>query len=198
LELRETCGLSTHVGQTRPLHMVVVRGNLPWLNGHCVDGAKTRVTITSEHTTHGKIVWQLGGQIAELGVDQKRESLLSFAADELRAAIPGIDLTNTEWSSYRIDRAEPVTPDGKRPDHAFYLHEQNIWTAWPTKLALAPQLAEHLLKELIPILGIPQSLPDNETLSDWFPPKVARYPWETEANWIAYADLIRSQQRRAA
>ena len=35
--------------QRRPLHMTLVRGaDLPPLNGHCVDGAKTRVTVTSD------------------------------------------------------------------------------------------------------------------------------------------------------
>ncbi len=59
--------------QTRPLHMVLVRGELPHLNGHCVDGRTTRVTITSdtersETSAAGRTVWQVGGQIAEIGV----------------------------------------------------------------------------------------------------------------------------------
>ncbi len=47
-DLRARAGLPATVMQTRPLHMVLVRGDLPHLNGHCVDGRTTRVTITSD------------------------------------------------------------------------------------------------------------------------------------------------------
>jgi glycine/D-amino acid oxidase-like deaminating enzyme len=46
-ELRQQLGLDPQVMQRRPLHMVLASGDLPLLYGHCVDGAKTRVTITS-------------------------------------------------------------------------------------------------------------------------------------------------------
>ncbi|MAT14676.1 MAG: FAD-dependent oxidoreductase [Planctomyces sp.] len=198
IHLRQRCGLSTTVGQTRPLHMVVVRGNLPWLNGHCVDGAKTRVTISSEQTSDGQTLWQLGGQIAELGVNMSREEVLAFAAVELKAAIPGLDLNDTEWSSYRVDRAEPVTGDGKRPDHAFFLRDDNIWTAWPTKLALAPQLADHLLTALSPLLTANQPIDGADLLTRWPRPPIADYPWETEADWTNYSQLTTINTRRAA
>ena len=68
-ELRRRCGLVQTAMQSRPLHMVLVRGNLPELNGHCLDGAKTRVTITSDTDDEGRMVWQIGGQIAEEGVN---------------------------------------------------------------------------------------------------------------------------------
>src|SRR5690606_10188347 len=45
VQLREQLGLSPHAMQTRPLHMVLARGELPKFQGHCVDGAKTRVSI---------------------------------------------------------------------------------------------------------------------------------------------------------
>ena len=78
-QLRKLAGLSADVMQRRPLHMVLVRGNLPELNGHCLDGAKTRVTITSERDDAGRMVWQIGGQIAEDGVNFDSQSLTTRA-----------------------------------------------------------------------------------------------------------------------
>ena len=51
--LREQLGLASGVMQRRPLRVALVRGELPQLNGHCVDGAKTRVTITSDVDRRG-------------------------------------------------------------------------------------------------------------------------------------------------
>ncbi|MEZ6046733.1 MAG: FAD-dependent oxidoreductase [Planctomycetaceae bacterium] len=201
IPLRAQCGLSTTVGQERPLHMVMVRGPLPWLNGHCVDGAKTRVTISSEKTSNGETLWQLGGQIAELGVAMQREQLLPFAIEELQQAIPGIDLKGTAWSSYRVNRAEPVTPDGKRPDHAFVINDKNIWTAWPTKLALAPQLSDILLPQLTSRLAAPRKVESTELLplvATWPRPEVASYPWEDKSDWSSYAELTTLKSKRAA
>ena len=42
-----------------------VRGALPGLCGHAIEGAKTRVTITSDVDARGRTVWQLGGQVSE-------------------------------------------------------------------------------------------------------------------------------------
>jgi glycerol-3-phosphate dehydrogenase len=41
--LREQLSLPANRMQRRPLQMVMVRGNLPILNGHCADGGKPRV-----------------------------------------------------------------------------------------------------------------------------------------------------------
>src|SRR5580692_9327003 len=149
-DLRTRAGLPTTRMQTRPLHMVLVRGELPHLNGHCVDGRTTRVTITSDTERSdtgaaGRTVWQVGGQIAEIGVALDERSLLARAADELAAVIPGLDLQRVEWAAYRVDRAEQATPGGKRPETVGILHEGNVITAWPTKLALVPCLAERIV-----------------------------------------------------
>ena len=75
--MREQVGLSTSAMQLRPLHMVMVRGPLPEFNGHCVDGSKTRVTITSDRDIHKQTVWQIGGQVSEIGVDLEADELIS-------------------------------------------------------------------------------------------------------------------------
>ena len=72
-ELRRRFGLPAGRMQRRPLRMVALRGRLPEFSGHCVDGAATRVTITSQRRSDGTVVWQLGGQIAERGAGLARE-----------------------------------------------------------------------------------------------------------------------------
>lgn len=184
IALREQVGLSTYVGQLRPLHMVMVKGELPALNGHCVDGAKTRLTISSDQDSSGRTIWQLGGQVAEVGVKMDSEQLVQHAAAELLDCIPGLDLKGTEWSTYRVDRAEPATTEGTRPDSSYYLQGQNIWTAWPTKLALAPQLSEKLRAELPPSNHTFEE--QDPVLVNWPRPQVALPLWERAEKWVPY------------
>ena len=83
--LRALLKLPGRTMQRRPLHIAMVRGKLPWLNGHCVDGAATRLTITSTHDCAERTVWQLGGRIAEDGVRLDRLELITEAIKELEA-----------------------------------------------------------------------------------------------------------------
>jgi len=176
-ELRQQLGLPDGAMQRRPLHMVMVRGDLPELHGHCVDGAATRATITTVTDRAGRTVWQVGGQVAESGVDLEPAALVAFARRELEAILPGLSLRGAEWATWRVDRAERAM-GGRRPADAQLLVEGNVITVWPTKLALAPRLADRLL-ELVPRrLGTPVQLP-----SDRPRPSVATPPWETEAAW---------------
>lgn len=128
--------------QRRPLHQVLVRSpSLPWLDGHCVDGDATRVTITSAHDDEGRVVWHVGGRLAEEGVVLDHAAQIRRAISELRAVLPGAAIDDAEWSAYRVDRAEPLT-DGRRPDDAQLIEEGPVLSLWPTKLALAPRAAE--------------------------------------------------------
>jgi glycerol-3-phosphate dehydrogenase len=179
--LREMVGLTSPAMQTRPLHMVLVRGALPHFNGHCIDGSKTRVTITSDTDSAGRTVWQIGGQIAEIGVKLSEDSLLRRAHRELQQVLPAVDLEGTEWSTYRVDRAEGMSAQNLRPDTPQVLVEGNVLTAWPTKLALAPQLANDLAVRLPTPPGTPEPLP--AFIDEWPRPEVALPPWETAAQW---------------
>ncbi|WP_339731103.1 FAD-dependent oxidoreductase [uncultured Gimesia sp.] len=176
--------------QTRPLHMALVRGDLPAFSGHCVDGAKTRVTITSDIDSQGRTVWQLGGQIAEVGVNMKHRELIQHAAQELAACIPGIELAGLEWNTYAVDRAEGVTKSGLRPETPQILHEGNLLTAWPAKLALAPRLAEEVCQNLSQINVSPTTADTSwiEAFSSLPTPQVAQPPWETAENWVTLND----------
>jgi len=166
--------------------MAMVRGALPQFNGHCVDGAKTRITITSDTNSLGNTVWQLGGQVAEIGVDMNRGELIRHAARELAASVPGIDLSELEWNTYRVDRAEGATKTGVRPETAQVLKEGNLFTAWPSKLALAPRLATEVCDHLQQI-NVPPAQDDTswkEVLSTLPRPQVALPPWETAEDWV--------------
>jgi glycerol-3-phosphate dehydrogenase len=181
-ELSRLAGLAPGSMQRRPLHMVLARGDLPALNGHCVDGARTRVTITSDRDPSGRTVWQIGGQVAEDGVMMDERALVAHTRGELCTVIPGLDLAHAEWATYRVDRAERAMAGSARPDAPQVLHEGNVLTVWPTKLAFAPQLARELVavieRESTATISAP-ALPD-----DWPRPSVAQLPWETVTEWL--------------
>jgi FAD dependent oxidoreductase len=213
-EMRRRVGLPDDAMQRRPLHVAMVRGDLPELFGHCVDGAKTRVTVTSDRDSVGRTVWQLGGQVTEDGVNMSPSELIAHARKELQACLPGLELSGAadlnfrgglEWATFRIDRAEPATADGRRPADAFAKLEGNVITAWPTKLALAPQLAQRV-RELMPDIGeaffatgSPLPVKDAANITDsglpvasdagtsvpaiWPRPEPALPPWERTSEW---------------
>ncbi len=180
-ELRKCIGLDDLVMQRRPLHMVMVRGELPCLNGHCVDGASTRVTITTAKDTSGQTVWQIGGRIAEDGVDMDPAQLVAFAATELRAVLPDIELGDLRWFTYRVDRVESAAA-GRRPEDVSIIQDGNVFTAWPTKLALVPKLAESIAS----LLGEPGATEEDYLtgVEPWPRPEVAVPPWETTQEWF--------------
>jgi hypothetical protein len=187
--LRDLTGLSTPAMQRRPLHMAMVRGSFPHLNGHCVDGAKTRVTITSDTDSSASTVWQIGGQLAEDGVQLDEGRLIARAYAELQAVIPGINLSDAEWATYRVDRAEGITSNGTRPDSFQIRREGNTISAWPTKLALVPQLASEIASLVWP--AAPAMGSDLvEAVREWPRPRVALPPWETAAAWRRFEDVL--------
>jgi len=183
--LRTKAGLSDGAMQRRPLHMVLARGALPALNGHCVDGRATRVTITTTQDHAGRNVWQVGGQIAEDGVAMEAAALIARARQELTTVLPGLRLDGVQWATYRVDRAEPVTVGRARPDAAHAALDGNTITAWPTKLALVPRLVQ----QVISLLGAPAPAsasppPPIPEIGSWPRPSVALPPWETELTWF--------------
>lgn len=187
--LREALQLNPGKMQRRPLQMVLVRGNLPEFYGHCVDGARTRVSITSALDSAGTMVWQVGGQVAEDGVTLDRDALLRHTQAEMCAVIPGMVFDRTEWSTYRVDRAEGATATGGRPDSFKLLTEGNVLTAWPTKLVLAPQLAKAIVS--IVAAGQAAAADDMSAIQSWPRPGVALPPWERARTWSPYVEWRR-------
>jgi len=199
-KLREQLGLAASTMQKRPLHMVLVRGepsNLPDLCGHQIDAAHTRMTITSDVDSHGRTVWQLGGQVAEDGVAMTREELVGHAAEELAEVLPGLDLDGLDMSTYRVDRAEAATEAGRRPETQSLQVDGNTLTAFPTKLALAPVLALEVVAAIGRLASrSPQGISTDLETIDWPRPEVARPPWESATDWVPLAGVAAS--RRAA
>ena len=171
--------------QLRPLHMGMVRGApeaLPELNGHCVDGGQTRVTITSSTARNGDRVWQLGGRLAEEGCKRSEEAQRLESMSCLASALPDFNAHSEAltWATYRVDRAELKTRRWARPDGAFVNGFDDVITVWPTKMVLAPNAAEKV------DALIEQTSSDDGTCSTPFieqpTPVVASPPWET-ARW---------------
>ncbi|MEM1446137.1 MAG: FAD-dependent oxidoreductase [Planctomycetota bacterium] len=195
--LRELAGITEPRMQRRGVHMILAReanpgsGALPVLNGHCVDGQKTRVTITTDRDAQGRTVWQVGGQVSEDGTDMDADALVRHAAVEVSASLGGRDVTTgVAWSTYRLDKAEVTTAGGLRPDDAFVERSGgrgDVLTCWPTKLALAPRVAELVLNEAKSFCETnaldAQRLA--EALRSVQRPDVAAPPWEQPRDWLA-------------
>ncbi len=178
--LRQKAGLDDETMQTRPLHMVMIRGNLPVLFGHCVDGNKTRATITTVNDSTGQTLWVVGGEISEKGVDFSEAALIEFAREELRHVLPGVNFGDTQWATYRINRAEGRNSSNRRPEGTVWHREGSIITAWPTKLVLAPQLAREIADSLT--LSMTKA-PELVLPPHWPRPSVALPPWEVCQQW---------------
>ncbi|MCC7205197.1 MAG: FAD-dependent oxidoreductase [Phycisphaeraceae bacterium] len=206
-DLRRRLNLPGGTMQRRGVQMVVARGKLPAVFGHCVDGARTRVTITTIDNFHGETVWQIGGKVSEDGVNMGPTELIRHAIKELHHTLPAVDLSAVEWTTYKIDKAEAATPGKRRPDHEHAAIDGNIVTAWPTKLVLAPVLA----RRIVDMIGKPAGHnvshgsgvwlressgetwtsaaddhdPDypDQVLAEWPRPRVAAPPWELATKW---------------
>jgi len=183
--IRSRAGLRNGVMQRRPLHMAVARGMLPILNGHCVEGAAPRLTITSAADAEGRVIWQLGGRIAENGVDLDQATLIARAAEEVSTLLPDLRLEGVAWTTYRVARAEGATRSGLRPEGMTIRPDGRFLTCWPTKLVLAPRLASAIVQRLGPPELDHASLP--AAVRRWTRPVVALPPWENNATWTAGA-----------
>jgi len=147
-KLIDSCGLKTPSMQRRPLHQVLVKHGYPHpVYAHCIDlrsGSKPRLTITSHPFSQDANVWNLGGELAESGVDRDEHEQIAYAKSELSATLPWIELPNAEWKTVRIDRAEPSQSEHNRPDNHYVKSILNILIVWPVKLTLTPSLAEEV------------------------------------------------------
>lgn len=187
--LREMLRLKTNAMQRRPLHMIMARGPLPPLNAHCVQGTTTRLTITTAVDVIGRTVWQIGGQIAEDGVERSVNEQIQCAQREFDILLPHIDRSAVEWTTYRVDRAEAAA-SGSRPEDISVMREHNVYTAWPTKLALVPKLADEIVRSLHEVIEEhPKRSTENaehflDLLQRWPKPNIALPPWEQETQWF--------------
>jgi glycine/D-amino acid oxidase-like deaminating enzyme len=178
-DLLTRAGMNADIMQRRPLGMVLLRGDLPPLFGHCIVGGKTGLTIT----TPVPGVWQIGGEIAErLAQEDNPATARQLALGEIRRWLPELELKGAETAIYRAVRAEARTAAIRRPSgvHASMVAPGMI-VGWPTKLSMAPVLAEEVFELVQLALKAPGGYDETPSLPT---PNVARYPWE-ETEWFA-------------
>jgi len=168
--------------QRRPLKMVMVRGGLQeMIYAHCMGtSVNPRVTITSHRDGQNEIVWYLGGQRAEDGVSRTDAEQINVARTELSELIPWQDLSQSQWAAISIDRAEVKVEGQKRPDTFFADIDEAVITAWPTKMALSPVLAEHVV-EMINKADINRV--GDKSLPAWPDVEYAEFPWCENVRW---------------
>ncbi|RTE67160.1 FAD-dependent oxidoreductase [Amphritea opalescens] len=167
--------------QRRPLHMVMVRHASPLPTfAHCISsGSKPVVTITTHPTKNGEHVWYLGGDLAEAGVNLSTEQQIQKAQTMIAELLPWIELKNPRWESFHINRAEPKQSSLTRPDSAFAQAQGNCIISWPTKLALAPDLADQILAMLKIQEITPRYHADEGITGQLARPNIAQPVWET-------------------
>ena len=150
-DLLKAVGISQPQMQRRPLHMVLVKGpTLKPLYAHCLGGGtKPRITVTTHPAADGQWVWYLGGDLRlRLACYAISLGEIAVARKELEALLPWVDLSQAQWATLRVDRAEPAQSGLVRPDNAFLDSQKRLMVGWPTKLALAPDFADRVLSVL--------------------------------------------------
>jgi hypothetical protein len=115
--------------------------------------------------------------VAESGVERSPEPQIAVAKQELATVLPWIDISGVAWSSFRVERAEPKTTGGLRPESCFLHTDNGVLTVWPTKLAFAPRLAQEILAELEKD-GVAPQQDDEQKLNNLPRPGLALPPWE--------------------
>ncbi|MBT5191911.1 MAG: FAD-dependent oxidoreductase [Rhodospirillaceae bacterium] len=182
--LLSQAGLNQIACQRRPLHQVMVRGMGQPIFMHCIGmNPKPLATITSYTDPEGGYFWYIGGLLAEQGVAQSPGQLIAKAKPELARLLPGADFSQAAWATHAVERAEPGGYGGSRPGSAVAKAHGAVIVGWPTKLALAPVLAEKIMG----ILNGGHLKPgphDLSALSALPVPRVARPPWEMVQTWI--------------
>ena len=136
--------------QLRPLKQVLVRPSQDEPNpepifAHCITRmrAEPDLTITTHPTHH-----YIGGALASSGADRGDGQQIVAAKKMLSKMLPWIDWSKRKFETLTIDRAEPSQRGWKRPDNAFVGIHNNVLVIWPTKLTLAPELGDRVVRAL--------------------------------------------------
>ncbi len=164
--------------QRRPLHQVVVKGDLPSLYAHAVSlssADKPKLTITTHTTAKGNTVWYLGGALAEDGVELDTQTQIQKAQKMLRSLFPWLSFDECVFSTLRIDRAEPAQTEKSRPDTPFVKRFGNVMVCWPIKLTLTPMMGDMILK----MIDAPTSASSRNTrMNRSFDFDISPSPWD--------------------
>ena len=182
-------GHSIPAMQRRPLQMVIGRGGgiQQPIFAHCLGvSSSPRLTITSHQDSNGEMVWYLGGALAESGVGRSYDAQIEAAKREVAELLPWIDFSESQWSTLIIDRAEVKMADGSRPENPYVDFNHGVITAWPTKLAFAPLLADQIIDQLNDnrIKPFADGLDDSTELG-LQQAQQALLPWQEESRWLS-------------
>jgi len=146
--LLRQAGISDIRQQSRPLHMLMLEGDLPPLYAHGLAMGLTPSVSISSHSGKNGRVWYMGGELAESGVKRTAQQQIEMARQLLQQELPWIDTANMSWRTLRVQRAEGYQSGSARPDQAILLRRGRLQVCWPTKLAFAPLLADRVLASL--------------------------------------------------
>lgn len=184
----KSLGLQNPEMQRRPLHQVLVKHSYPEpLYAHCLgSNPSPRLTVSSHRCRDGQWAWYLGGDLATEGIERSEAEQIDIAKRELDACLPWIDFADAQWATLRVDRAEPKQSKLIKPDNAWAETSPdcpNVIVAWPTKLTLAPDMADRSIS-LLPKAAkaseqAPAERPENCPSRSWPAPLVAEPCWET-------------------
>ncbi|NQY83906.1 MAG: FAD-dependent oxidoreductase [Alcanivorax sp.] len=134
----------SEAAQSRPLKMEQHRlGHR--LYAHCVGTSnKPRLTVTTHDMKDDSLVWYLGGDLAEKGVERSDAQQLDAARRELDELFPWLDFADAELALMDVARAEPRQQGLAKPDNAYARRDRDLIITWPTKLTLAPDLGDRV------------------------------------------------------
>ena len=161
----------------------MVAGMTQPLYAHCAGrSALPLATLTAHPLSPDEYVWYVGGRIAEDGVHENREQLIERARSELPRLFPGADFGKARFATVMVDRAEGAAPAAGRLAGPVVGEQGDFIAAWPSKLALAPALADAVVARLEK-RGVRAGESVTEALAALPPAEVARPPWEDVVSW---------------
>ena len=164
-------GLANPKMQRRPLAMAICKMKcpIPKVFGHQIgSGSKPELTISTHEIDNVQYIY-LGGQLAETGVTQNDSLICDQASHALAKALPWLEPQIQSIRIFRINRAEPKTQHGNRPNSPFMIKSNGLTVCWPTKLALAPALSDQIIPQL--------ANTKNTQLPVWPIATPGQYPW---------------------
>lgn len=134
--------------QLRPLNMVALHDAPMDLHGHCLQPMSDKPYLTVTTSLGRTRTWWLGGNLAEEGVARTDVEQRGATYQLLERCLPWLKLSHLPLTTHRIARAEGLTPQGRRPDGPMVIRHGRVIFGWPTKLALAPMLAEEIARSI--------------------------------------------------
>lgn len=180
-------GIGAPQMQIRPLHMLAVRCRHPHpVYLHCIGdnfGMTPRLTITSHPSPDGQWDWYIGGEIAETGTQRSAQEQIEEGRKQLQLVFPWVDFSQSQWTSFFINRAEPKLANLQRPDTAYAHSIANTVITWPTKLTLSPELGKSVVtlfrEQKLLALPADSSKETATTLAKYFTtPPIATPRWQ--------------------